>query len=616
MTKQSKLTSIRFLWNLSKTDTAAVIILKFLTAAFFSVETIVVATLLDSIIDTLSDASKIEWKYFIYVLLIWVLKQTFSWLYDRCKVRIKNHANTEIPLMLLQKKRKLSCLSLENKENLELMRRIGSNPADRFVEYLDNTLSLLEILIKLLGLLLIIAAKSVWLAVIAALVILPYYRISLRNGKNDYEAYAESERHFRRADYYRKVLSDRKNVEERTLFGYGDYFNNLWSEEYRSAMKIECKANRKIFLRTGAVDVCATITVGIFAAFLLVPVWMQTMTAGLYMSLLKSMINYVETISTRFAQKMMGLEKGRLFWADYKNFMALEEAESTAGNAGSENAGKERVAGNTGSENAGRKRTGRECTEKENRVFTQIQSVEFRDVCFAYPNTDRYVLKHMSFYLEGNKKYAIVGANGAGKSTMTKLLLGFYPDYTGEILVNGINIKKLHEDCVRQCFSLVPQDITRYELRLDEYLKTADMEKVRTVFAQLEIDYFDLNEGAELYRNLGRLEKDAVDLSGGQWQLLSIARSILTEAPAHILDEPTAAIDPIREAELYALFQRVIADKFAILITHRLGAARMADEILVLEDGKVTEQGSHETLMKRKETYYHMFDTQRKWYDA
>lgn len=583
MMKQGKLSYIGFWWNLSKLDTAAVIILKFLTAAFFSVETLVVATLLDSIIDTLSDASKIEWKYFLYVLLIWTLKQTFSWLYDRCKVRIKNLANTEIPLMLLQKKRNLSCLSLENKENLELMRRIGSNPAERFVEYLDNTLSLLEILIKLLGLLLIIAAKSVWLAVIAAVVILPYYRISLRNGKNDYEAYDESERHFRRADYYRKVLSDRKNVEERTLFGYGDYFNNLWSEEYRSAMKIECKANRKIFLRTGAVDVCATITVGVFAAFLLVPVWMQTMTAGLYMSLLKSMINYVETISTRFAQKMMGLEKGRLFWADYKNFMELEEAERT---------------------------------EKENRVFTQIQSVEFRDVCFTYPNTDRSVLKHMSFTLDGNKKYAIVGANGAGKSTMTKLLLGFYPDYTGEILVNGINIKKLHEDCVRQCFSLVPQDITRYELRLDEYLKTADMEKVRTVFAQLGIDYFDLNEGAELYRNLGRLEKDAVDLSGGQWQLLAIARSILTEAPAYILDEPTAAIDPIREAELYALFQKVIADKFAILITHRLGAARMADEILVLEDGKVTEQGSHETLMERKGTYYHMFDTQRKWYDV
>ena len=138
---------------------------------------------------------------------------------------------------------------------------------------------------------------------------------------------------------------------------------------------------------------------------------------------------------------------------------------------------------------------------------------------------------------------------------------------------------------------------------------------MKKVFDELSIDYLDIDKQNGLQISFGHLEEKGIELSGGQWQLLSIARSVLVDAPIYILDEPTASIDPVREAELYAAFQKIMQGKFAILITHRLGAAKAAEEIFVLGQGKILEKGNHEELMKQKGMYYQMYDAQRGWYD-
>jgi ATP-binding cassette subfamily B protein len=190
--------------------------------------------------------------------------------------------------------------------------------------------------------------------------------------------------------------------------------------------------------------------------------------------------------------------------------------------------------------------------------------------------------------------------------------MGFYDNYTGEILINGRDIRSIPRESLRSLFSFVPQQIAKYELRLDEYLKTDDREKIRDVFSRLGISDIRFEEE---FPQFGKIEENGIDLSGGQWQLLAIARAVLDNRAIYILDEPTAAIDPVREARLYELFQEIMKTKFTILVTHRLGAAKMSDEIIVLRDGAVREKGSHAELMQQGGIYQTMYNTQRKWYE-
>ncbi len=192
--------------------------------------------------------------------------------------------------------------------------------------------------------------------------------------------------------------------------------------------------------------------------------------------------------------------------------------------------------------------------------------------------------------------------------------MGFYEDYTGQILINGREIRSIPRETLRRLYSFVPQEITRYEIRLNEYLKNNDRTRIHDIFTTLGIH--DISTTTDPFPLLGKIEDEGRDLSGGQWQLLAVARAILDERAVYVLDEPTAAIDPIREARLYQLFQKMMGSRFAILVTHRLGAAKMADEIIVLKDGRIQERGSHDELMAQNGIYQSMYDTQRKWYET
>ena len=293
---------------------------------------------------------------------------------------------------------------------------------------------------------------------------------------------------------------------------------------------------------------------------------------------MKSIINYIDKVSVELAKRVSTYEKGASYLKDVQSFFALNQKEKVFGRS----------------------------------MDPTIQSVEFRDVSFAYPGSKQKVLNHFSLKLEDGKQYAIVGENGAGKSTLIKLLMGVYDSYEGEILINGVDIRSYDEQSLRDLFSYVPQDVTRYEISLDEYLKVRDREKIEQIFDEYGIDFMPDSKDKIM---LGRLEEGAIDLSGGQWQLLAIVRACVNEKNINILDEPTAAIDPIREAELYYTFQKVLQKRFAILITHRLGAAKMANEIIAIKDGRVAERGSHEELMSRKGMYAQMYALQKKWYE-
>ena len=246
--------------------------------------------------------------------------------------------------------------------------------------------------------------------------------------------------------------------------------------------------------------------------------------------------------------------------------------------------------------------------------------IEFRDVWFRYPGTERDILKGLSFKIASGEKVSIVGGNGEGKSTMIKLLLGLFVPDRGDILIGGKNLHRFPPHLRAKLFGTVFQDFPRYSITLKENIgigdpdALGDEERIRQAAGKGKVHEFAEQLAGGYDTLLGRDFEGGVDLSGGQWQRIAIARALMGDKPILILDEPTSQLDPIAEAELYREFAAMAENRTAILITHRLGSTMITDRIFVIADGQVAEAGTHEELMKRDGLYRRMFEAQKQWY--
>lgn len=245
--------------------------------------------------------------------------------------------------------------------------------------------------------------------------------------------------------------------------------------------------------------------------------------------------------------------------------------------------------------------------------------VEFRNVTFRYPETEINVLENLSCHFIISEKMAVVGKNGSGKTTFIKLLCRLYDPTEGEILLNGIDIRKYDYEEYLGLFSVVFQDFKIFGFGLGENIAAGmhyDAEKVMDCIGRARLSDCAAKLKAGLDTPLSKdFSGEGMEVSGGEAQKIAMARALYRDAPFVILDEPTAALDPIAEAEVYANFSSLVGDKTAVYISHRLSSCRFCDEILVFDQGKVVQQGSHETLVADVDGLYHeLWQAQAKYY--
>ena len=245
-------------------------------------------------------------------------------------------------------------------------------------------------------------------------------------------------------------------------------------------------------------------------------------------------------------------------------------------------------------------------------------SVEFKDVSFKYPGSDDYALRHVNMKFKVGARLAVVGENGSGKSTFIKLLSRLYDPTEGVILLNGIDIRKYRYEDYIALFSVVFQDFKLISTTIGKNIAGSDEYDERKVLAALrdaglEERLESMPDGLDtiLYKDIS---EKGVEVSGGEAQKIAIARALYKDAPFIILDEPTAALDPIAEAEIYAKFNEISGDRTSIYISHRLSSCKFCDEIAVFDNGGIVEKGSHEELLKRNGKYRELWDAQAQYY--
>jgi len=246
--------------------------------------------------------------------------------------------------------------------------------------------------------------------------------------------------------------------------------------------------------------------------------------------------------------------------------------------------------------------------------------IEFKNVSFHYPNSDEMILKNFSIKLNIGERMAIVGPNGSGKTTMIKLISRLYDPTEGEILLNGINIKKYDYAEYLKLFAVVFQDFKLFSTTIKNNIAFTINEADENVEKYLNesglkerIDKLEKGIHTYLYTDFA---EEGIEVSGGEAQKIAIARALYKDAPFVILDEPTSALDPVSEYEIYTKFDKLVKNKTSIYISHRMASCRFCNNILVIEDGKVIQQGNHDILLQEKDGLYSaMWDTQSQYYN-
>lgn len=500
--------------------------------------------------------------------------------------RVYIHSRKILMPQMLRRIASLDYRYIEDQDTADLLQRVSTGFDRKIYDCFNCVAELAESALSALGIIISVTTKCWWAGIIIIASLTPLFLIGKKAGERSYEANREVTKILRRVQYLSNdVLKSRDAVEERTVYGYTGAMNAVYLERYHKARLIELKVTAVNFMKSKAGAVFSCVIAMVVITAMLPSAARGNMEFSMFVALIGGIMSLVGSLSWGINDQIEDISQNREYLRDVEKFCGL----SVDGDATDEPAG-----------------------------GIEFECIEFRDVTFSYPGTDKRILDGASFTIARGRHYSFVGVNGAGKTTITKLLTGLYTNYEGEILVDGRSLRDFTASELKGLSTVVYQDFARYSFSLYDNIAIGSVRAGESEVANA-IGLAELSEAVSrlpngVRTNLGKIYTDGVDLSGGEWQRVAMARSLVSEAPLRILDEPTAALDPVSESRVYSQFEKISQGKTTIFISHRLGSTKLADTIYVLSDGRIAERGTHRELMDMGGLYAQMYAAQADWY--
>ena len=512
--------------------------------------------------------------------------------------------------MVCEKAISLPLSSFEREEYYTKLEVAGKEDGSDLSYFLENVSWLVTSLIGAAGLM-ALYFRAHWLIGVALVAVMGLRSVVQSYMEHNFleVSYQNSPRR-REMGYWSRLLTSREAVPELRLSGLADYLLLRRRNVFKRFLVEIVSAQRKMAL-PGLASIAAQEAVALIIVFVLLLALAGNISLGSLVALLYGLSRFrdlADSVSAALQQMYSDLQ-----YSEYlRDFLALE-AETSAFPA------------QTSAFHA-RTTTPQDAAQTLQRPLRE--AIRFHGVGFTYPGADRPALSNIELSLQPGERIALVGENGAGKTTLVRLLLGLYRPTQGIITVDGTDLSSIHPDSWRKEATAIFQDFVRYPTTVRENIAYGDSTlltqdaadadvihpRIAAAAAQSGADAFIADLPAGYATPLGKEWPGGLELSSGQWQRLALARAYLRDAQIVALDEPTAALDPRAEVEFYRQFVQVAAGRTAILVSHRLGAARLADRIVVLANGRIVEEGDHEALLRRDGVYARMYGLQARWY--
>lgn len=422
-----------------------------------------------------------------------------------------------------------------------------------------------------------------------------------RNAENERKKRQETiGRLTRKADYMNKTAADVRSAKDIRIFGMipwlEEKFTAVLDRFHIENTQVEKQRIRIAGIRAGISGVLEILTGILLAVFVL----QEKL----------SLAEYILYVGAIRSFSMWSFQFGTLMQNFYRMNGDLSRIRSFID-------GEETIQSNT--QTQVNKQSNRAIVNTTGMKFDHVSKIEFSHVFYRYPKSDRWIVKDLSFVIEDGEKIALVGMNGAGKTTMIKLLCGLLIPTKGTIRINGVSSTDISREDYYRLFSTVFQDIHLFPASIQKNIVCSD-EQIDPIRFDDAVKKSGMDQVAQRFRDglntllVAEVDEDAVNLSGGQVQKLMLARAIYKNAPILLLDEPTAALDPIAEKNIYLQYNEMAEGKVSVFISHRLASTVFCDRIFFMKNGIIAEEGTHEELIQKKGDYYEAFSVQSKYY--
>ena len=499
---------------------------------------------------------------------------------------VSNH----IKMKIINKAKTVDQASFDRPEFYEKLENANREAGMRPVGIITSTFSVVSASISVVSFIVVLATLSPWAPLLIILASLPAAAVNYLYRNRNFWYMRRHSKERRELNYYANVLTDKDLVKEIKVLGLGDTFIH----KYENVFVRYFKGIKSLVVREGVTQVLVGLVTAIvnfvlfaYIAYNVVFNEGQIGDYSLYTGALTSIAGYVTTLVNATAR----IYEGTLFVDNMMTFMKEEPKIVSL------------------------------LPEGRAPELGATHTLELRGVCFSYPGSEREVIHDINLTLRSGESTVLVGLNGAGKTTLIKLIMRLYDPTRGEILLDGRDIREYEPTEYYNLFGIIFQDFAKFAVSARENIQFGDVDSEHT---EQRVAQACRDGGAEgfveelplkLDTPLTRMfEETGMELSGGQWQKLSIARAFYKNSDILILDEPTAALDPLAEADVFERFTALSEGKIALFISHRLSGAVEADNIIVLEHGTIVEHGSHKELMALGGKYFTLFSTQAKRY--
>ena len=450
-----------------------------------------------------------------------------------------------------------------------------------------NVINFTTSLLSLISALIILAQLNVFLGLLIGISLLPSVIMNQKYSRTMYKWSQGHVNNERQANYCYYIATEQLFAQEIRLFNFGNFirqrYRYIWNEYFTEKRQLIKKGRTIITLLLLLPEICTAILL-FFISFQIVEgnraIGDYTLYSSILMQFSSSVYVTTRTLMTIFNEKML-----------IENAINFDQLSIIS-------------------------------TKQGNKRIKDIVTIEFKDVCFSYPDTTTTVLNNLNFKIVKGEKICIVGTNGAGKSTIIKLLLRFYDVTQGQILINDVDITEYSVDGLRKCFTAFMQQVITYAFTIRDNIRIADIDNDNKndshvlealMKAEAQEIIYSAAKGLDNYLTF-YFEEDGIELSGGQKQRISIARTFYRSSSVMLLDEPATSLDP--EAE-HHIFQRLKSDhseKIIIFTSHRLSNIYLADRIILIENGNILEEGTHQELMALSSRYAQLFNYQANKY--